>query len=353
MSRVGICLGLAVLTATWANVTPAWAKAAKKVPLTVEGSMVGAKVLVDGKEVGKTPLKKKEIAVGAHTITVKKLGYLDFTEKIQATAGKPISVFADMLPFAGVLRVSANVAKATVSVDGKQVGKAPLEYEVKLGQHTITVSAPGYSTYTQTVSADPGSEYQVKANLNKGNGGGAVAGPGLELVPLTGPPGTGKNPHSKGTKSNAASAGVGGVDDLALAPLPGGTSPQAGGGSAANEPGLEAPPLGDGLALEPLASLKEIRAASVTPGAPSPGAMGPTSGVVATVESAKPWYKEWWVWTAAAAVVVTGVSVGIWAGTRNQASASNVVKPELCWDTDPATGGASTGCTIYTLHSFH
>ncbi|MBI5509113.1 MAG: PEGA domain-containing protein [Deltaproteobacteria bacterium] len=303
--------------------------AGKKTTISVEGTIGGAKVYVDGKEIGKTPLKNKDLSLGNHTIVVKKLGYLDFTEKVSAKAGKPVAIFADMLPFAGVIKVQANVPKAVVSVDGKAVGKVPLEHELKIGSHTVTVSAPGYGTYSKVVAADPGNEYEVQATLQKSA---ADAVDELALVPLAAP---------GGRKGSAAAA-----DDLALAPLPGLAMPPKGGKGAEvdalGELPLEAPPPGggDGDALLPLeAPPLEILAVSPTGSKLS----GPTANLGATVTSAKPWYLQWWALTGAAALVVTGVSVAIWAGTRGDGTPAN---QRTARDGSCSPSSSSNGCSL-------
>jgi hypothetical protein len=349
MSRILSCLGLALMLAMWVAVAGATPKG-KKVSLTVEGTIAGAKVLVDGKEIGKTPLKNKEITPGAHTIVVRKLGYVDFSAKIQVKPGKPVSVFADLLPFAGVIKVSSNVGKAMVLVDGKQVGRVPLEYEVKLGQHTVTVSAPGYASYSQIVNADPGNEYEIRGNLTKGDAAGTPADGGLELalVPLGGPTGGDKAQSTSGGKSRGSGGGkspppggAGGLDELALVPMAGPSPPIGGGSRAGVDSGLEMPAANDGLALEPLATPPlELMAISATSGGP----IGPTSGVVTAVQPVKPWYMEYWAWSAAAAVVVTGASVGIWAVKHR--GRKNCETVEICFDTDPETGGNKGSCKV-------
>ncbi len=247
--------------------------------LALTCSVDGAKVVLNGKALGKTPLKQQAIPPGTHALAVKKLGYLDFTETIQIKAGKTVRVYADLLPFAGVIEVTANVPNAKVAVDGKLVGKAPLEREVKLGSRTVTVTAPGYAPYTETISADPGNLYAIDVKLGKQGASGAAlelatGGDDLALEPL------------------AAD------DDLGLAPLPGLT------GIAEEQPSGD----GDGLELTALTPLPGIG------GAPSgAAAVDPTLGgdpeLAATVEPAEPWYLEWWAITGAAAVVVTGVVV--------------------------------------------
>ena len=134
----------------------------KKGTVAVAASTPGARVLIDGKDVGRVPIKGHAVGPGTHTVLVKRIGYLDYTEKIQVTAGRAVSVQADLMPVAGIIKVTANVPKAAVAVDGRPVGKAPGEFEVKLGARVITVGAPGYATYTRKIVANPGVEVVIQ-----------------------------------------------------------------------------------------------------------------------------------------------------------------------------------------------
>lgn len=239
---------------------PAVALGAKpKTTVVVTSPVDGATVEIDGKVVGKTPLKPQVVSPGSHTVKVRRLGYLELKETISVAAGKSAQVLADLLPFAGVIKVTAVPKDAQVFVDGKLVGKAPLEQEVKLGRHTVSISAVGYDAFNKLISAEPGNTYDIDAKLKKSSGG-----DDLELEPLAVVP-----------KKKSG----GDVDDLALEPL-------ASGASSKQPEILTASPVGP-----------------LTP----PGQ--PIAGV--EIAAAKPWYMEYWVWGAAAAVVVGGVVTAV------------------------------------------
>ena len=58
--------------------------------------------------------------------------------------------FVDMLPVSFVIEPQG----AEIIIDGKNVGKGPT-FQLKTGEHTITISRKGYQTIAKTVSVDP------------------------------------------------------------------------------------------------------------------------------------------------------------------------------------------------------
>ncbi|HKE20005.1 MAG TPA: PEGA domain-containing protein [Kofleriaceae bacterium] len=66
----------------------------------------GARILVDGKELGKLPATIK-VPAGPHQVEVVKDGYKTFETWIEAGEGEKLAVAADMVPLAGAGRVAA------------------------------------------------------------------------------------------------------------------------------------------------------------------------------------------------------------------------------------------------------
>ncbi|GMV40120.1 MAG: hypothetical protein AMXMBFR64_18360 [Myxococcales bacterium] len=64
------------------------------------------------------------------------------------------------------LNVKSNT-EATLAVDGAAVGKAPGAAKVEAGEHTVTVSKDGWSTFTTTVFVAPGLPNMVDAKLSQ------------------------------------------------------------------------------------------------------------------------------------------------------------------------------------------
>lgn len=255
--------------------------------LEVTSSVTGATVLLDDQVVGETPLKNKAVQAKSATVTVRKLGFLEFKQKVSVKAGETTKVTADLLPFAGVIHVTSNMSGAAVAVDGKIVGNVPLDYEVKIGTRQITVTVSGYQPFQQTIRANPGETYDLRAAF--GSKPGQIAALPLEV---------------EGQSANFSPAKT---DQLALIPL-------------------EAPPRDPDIPLEPVAQPSLgipslIPPAGVGTGGTSelaleglPGADPVEPGLApltanATVSPAKPWYKEWWAIAGASAIVVAGVIV--------------------------------------------
>ena len=67
------------------------------------------------------------------------------------------------------LDVKSNT-EATLSVDGKEVGKAPGATKVEAGEHAISVSKDGWSTFTTTVFVAPGLPNVADAKLTQTRG---------------------------------------------------------------------------------------------------------------------------------------------------------------------------------------
>ncbi len=261
-------------------------KTADKSFLEVTSSVAGATVLFDDQVLGETPLKSKPVQAKSGTVTVRKLGFLEFRQRVTVKAGETERVVADLLPFAGVIHVTSNVSNAQVAVDGKVVGNAPLDYEVKIGTRQITVAVAGYPPFQQTVRANPGETYDMRAAF--GNKPGQIAALPLEVE--------GAPPAFQSSKS----------DNLALVPLE----------APPREPSFELP-------LEPVAQpnlvpslvppggigtggTNELALEGLTTGDPmEPGLASLTTN--ARMSRAKPWYKEWWAIGGASALAVVGV----------------------------------------------
>ena len=71
-------------------------------------------------------------------------------------------------PMVGILVVTATPIMADVAVDGKAVGRAPIELsDMLVGSHTLKISKAGYNDYTQSVVIAEGKITTVNATLSK------------------------------------------------------------------------------------------------------------------------------------------------------------------------------------------
>ena len=64
--------------------------------LSVESNVVGARVLIDGQEVGSTPLTDVEVSPGVHLVRVEKNGYEAYRKRIRFEPGRAMSMYVDL-----------------------------------------------------------------------------------------------------------------------------------------------------------------------------------------------------------------------------------------------------------------
>lgn len=71
------------------------------------------------------------------------------------------------------IKVTCNVAEATVYVDGKEVGKTPIAKVVPLssGAHKVQISKKGFKDFTMSVAISSGHSTPVEATLEEGQSG--------------------------------------------------------------------------------------------------------------------------------------------------------------------------------------
>ncbi len=114
--------------------------------LVIESSTRGAKVFIDGDEVGSIPLPGPiRLMPGQHTVKVTKPGHTQFMESVRVRRGRRVKLEVDLLPISGVLTLLTSPQGARVYLDGKFVGKTPLRgIEVKAGKHRVRIARTGF-----------------------------------------------------------------------------------------------------------------------------------------------------------------------------------------------------------------
>jgi hypothetical protein len=66
--------------------------------LRIESKPPGAEVLVDGEDIGKTPVKKYKVPPGSHAITLKLPGIADYNVTVDVKKGKTVKQVVDLRP---------------------------------------------------------------------------------------------------------------------------------------------------------------------------------------------------------------------------------------------------------------
>ena len=123
--------------------------------LTVTSTPEGAAILIDGADTGEvTNATLDGIAVGTHTVTLKKDGYADTTADVTVAYNETAALHLDLVEARGSIAVASTPTGAAIWLDGIDTGmttNAILE-NVAAGEHTVTVKKAGYADASATVA---------------------------------------------------------------------------------------------------------------------------------------------------------------------------------------------------------
>jgi hypothetical protein len=143
-----------------------------EVTLSVEPP--GAKVSVDGKDVGEAPLAQPvRMAAGRHSIEASLAGHGPATRQVSVVGQGHETVELVLRPVSeppeakGLLGVDCPVPDVSVNVDGTAVARTPLAapQPVTAGAHRVSFSRAGYVSHEQTATLVPGGTTRVSCGV--------------------------------------------------------------------------------------------------------------------------------------------------------------------------------------------
>lgn len=125
-----------------------------------------ATVLVDGTEVGRTPLAL-ELLAGRRQLTLKRDGYRSLSLDVDAVAGESRTLDSPVLKEAdGRIAVSSEPAGASITLDGEFQGTTPLEVALESGRpHEIVAFRSGYQRAVRSVELASGEKQALRIAL--------------------------------------------------------------------------------------------------------------------------------------------------------------------------------------------
>jgi len=135
--------------------------------LSVSANVTDARVLVDGRRVGETPLSDVEVSPGDHRIRVEKEGYEPYRRRIRIERGRSMSLYVDLSearPRKGRLYVETEPEDAKVKI--LNIGPAFFQgIELDPGRYNVEVSALGYKTKKRWVELSAGEDESISIRL--------------------------------------------------------------------------------------------------------------------------------------------------------------------------------------------
>jgi hypothetical protein len=136
--------------------------------LLIVSEALDAKVMLDGKFVGNTPMQLLErIPMGEHTIELANSNYFPFKQKINLIPGEKNQFTFNPEARYAWLSVTANVERATIYLNDQLVGYSPYDNFVKLkpGHYKIKLTKQNYFDYQDDIELKTGKRINYSADL--------------------------------------------------------------------------------------------------------------------------------------------------------------------------------------------
>jgi hypothetical protein len=142
--------------------------------LYIRSDPPGALVTVDGRLSGETPATVRGLAPGTYLVRVAHPGHVPHEARVTLGSERPVRTLSFDLepgldpagPSLGAVDVDSRPRRATVSVDGRRLGRAPLRVPaLRPGPHTVVIEMGGYATVTRVVDVTPGAPVAVRVTL--------------------------------------------------------------------------------------------------------------------------------------------------------------------------------------------
>jgi TonB family protein len=139
--------------------------------LQVESEPAGARVRLNGVAKGRTPLRLADLPFGVYEVRVEQKGYEAQTRGVSLDAGSPhaelsVALARPAAPLSGAADVLSTPSGASVSVDGRPVGRTPISsLTLKPGRREIEVALDDHETWTGSVEVVAGETGRVEVRL--------------------------------------------------------------------------------------------------------------------------------------------------------------------------------------------
>jgi hypothetical protein len=127
-----------------------------------------ANIRVDGRAVTMGIEGIVKLAAGTHSIEASQAEYTTDHRDITVVAGVPQSVSLKLnpIPHTGHVKIATAQPGAHVSVDGRDLGAAPVEVELGAGGHHLDVAAQGFLTNSSELAVAPGQSREMTISLD-------------------------------------------------------------------------------------------------------------------------------------------------------------------------------------------
>ncbi|MBO7683435.1 MAG: PEGA domain-containing protein [Kiritimatiellae bacterium] len=135
--------------------------------LLVRTEPEGCSILIDGYSAGQTPrLVTNLSAKDAHTVRLRKAGYLDQTISVRFDGRKPLVRTETLVLASGVVSVASDPPGAEVTVNGVERGRTPLEVSgVPKGRAVVKFRLEGFEDETRELAINAGDRQTLQVAM--------------------------------------------------------------------------------------------------------------------------------------------------------------------------------------------
>ncbi len=139
--------------------------------IRIETEPSGAKVFLDRKEIGTSPLAEQKLQSGVYKIQAELPLYHDTEQEIKVSDGDNKVIRLNLKQAFGSLSVVSTTAEAEVYLDGKLAGKTPYNKEViPSGTYQLKLMKDLWSDHEETIVVKDSQDVKKNINMNKNFG---------------------------------------------------------------------------------------------------------------------------------------------------------------------------------------
>jgi hypothetical protein len=153
-----------------ADTAPAVRTTSERPWRTITTNVTGARLLVREKAAGTLQQKETRVRVraGSATVEVTAEGYVTFKKDVELAAGALARIDAQLqLKKTDALVIVKSRPTADIAVDGKAIGRSPLEFRLPAGQHMLIAEAAGHEPEKVPMTLALGDKRELDIELKK------------------------------------------------------------------------------------------------------------------------------------------------------------------------------------------
>jgi len=140
--------------------------------VSIETDPVGARIQIDGHDVGFSPLPRLSLKPGSYLLRLQKDGFEPLQREVVVTSAESTHKLSFTLPAVvstdqATLILRVVPAGALVFVDGERLAPSPSPPKLEPGTYRIEVKASGFESWSGQVDLEPGATRQLAITLSR------------------------------------------------------------------------------------------------------------------------------------------------------------------------------------------